>query len=322
MARKSNRILAAITLLIGACSSAAPAAPPDVTPGPSSGPDRSLPWVTAAVQAPGVRRVVFESAAVGAPVSYHIYLPPTYAAHPTRRFSVLYWLHGAGSALGGLGQISAFFGEAMARGDIPPALIVFPNGLTESMWTNSKDGRVPMETVVVRDLLSHVDATFRTVPRRDGRILEGFSMGGRGAGRLGFGYPELFASVSMLAAGPLDADFMGPQAQSNPAMRARIFEAVWGNDLDHYRADGPAAIATAQQSVLRGEMRLRLRIAVGEADFVLADNEDLTAHLRTLQIAHDFTVVPGVGHQTLPLLTALGEEGWAFYREGFAGSGG
>jgi enterochelin esterase-like enzyme len=322
MARQSNRMLAAITLLIGACSSAAPAASPDVATGQTSGPDRSLPWVTSAVAAPGLQRVVFESAAVGAPVSYHIYLPQAYTADPTRRFSVLYWLHGAGSALGGLGQISAFFGEAMARGDIPPALIVFPNGLAESMWTNSKDGRVPMETVVVRDLLNHVDATFRTVARRDGRILEGFSMGGRGAGRLGFRYPELFASVSMLAAGPLDADFMGPQAQSNPAMRARIFEAVWGNDLENYRADGPAAIATAQQSVLRGEMRLRLRIAVGEADFVLADNEDLTAHLRTLQIVHDFTVVPGVGHQTLPLLTSLGEEGWAFYRAGFAGSGG
>jgi poly(3-hydroxybutyrate) depolymerase len=233
MAMTSHLMLAAITLMVGACSSASPAAPPDVAPGPSSGPDRSLPWVTSAVQAPGVQHVVFESAAVGAPVSYHIYLPERYAADPTRRFPVLYWLHGAGSALGGIGQISAFFAQAMTRGDIPPALIVFPNGLGESMWTNSKDGRVPMETVVVRDLLNHVDATFRTVARRDGRILEGFSMGGRGAGRLGFRYPELFATVSMLGAGPLDADFMGPMAQSNPALRARIFQDVWGNDLDH-----------------------------------------------------------------------------------------
>jgi enterochelin esterase-like enzyme len=322
MAMTSRVMLAAIALMVGACSSASPAAPPDVAPAPSPGPDRSLPWVTSAVQAPGVQHVVFESAAVGAPVSYHIYLPERYAADPTRRFPVLYWLHGAGSALGGIGQMSAFFAQAMTRGDIPPALIVFPNGLGESMWTNSKDGRVPMETVVVRDLLNHVDATFRTVARRDGRILEGFSMGGRGAGRLGFRYPDLFATVSMLGAGPLDADFMGPMAQSNPALRARIFQDVWGNDLDFYRADGPAAIATTQQAVLRGEMRLRIRIALGDADFVRADNEDLTAHLRTLQIPHDFILVPGVGHQTLPLLTGLGEDGWAFYRAGFAGSGG
>jgi enterochelin esterase-like enzyme len=210
----------------------------------------------------------------------------------------------------------------MARGDIPPAILVFPNGLAESMWTNAKDGRVPMETVVVRDLLNHVDATFRTVARRDGRVLEGFSMGGRGSGRLGFRYPELFATISMLGAGPLDADFMGPMAQSSPVQRARILQAVWGNDLNFYRADGPAAIAAAQQAVLRGEMRPRIRIAVGETDFVLADNRDLNAQLNALQIGHDFIVVPGVGHQALPLLTGLGAVGWAFYREGLGGSGG
>jgi enterochelin esterase-like enzyme len=324
MALKACQALASaamvLLLLLAGCSSA-PTALPDVPPEPIL-PDPSLPWVTSAVQATGVQRVIFESPTVGAPVSYHIYLPPAYATDPTRRFPVLFWLHGTGGGLGGIGPISAFFAEGMARGDIPPTLLVFPNGLAESMWTNAKDGRVPMETVVVRDLLNHVDATFRTVARRDGRILEGFSMGGRGAGRLGFRYPELFATISMLGAGPLDADFMGPRAQSNPVERARIFQAVWGNDLAYYRADGPAAIATVQQALLRGEMRLRIRIAVGDDDFVLADNRDLTAHLNALQITHDFIVVPGVGHQTLPLLAGLGEDGWAFYREGLAAGGG
>jgi enterochelin esterase-like enzyme len=321
MVLKARKALAAMVLLLFVGCSSAPTAPPEVPIEPPSGPDPS-PWVTPAVQATGVQRVVFESPTVGAPVSYHIYLPEAYAADPTRRFPVLYWLHGTGGGLGGIGPISVFFAEGMTRGDIPPVILVFPNGLAESMWTNAKDGSVPMETVVVRDLLSHVDATFRTVARREGRILEGFSMGGRGAGRLGFRYPELFATISMLGAGPLDSDFMGPMAQSNPVQRARILQAVWGNDLNFYRADGPAAIATAQQALLRGEMRPRIRIAVGETDFLLADNRDLTAHLNALQITHDFNVVLGVGHQALPLLAGLGEEGWAFYRDGFAGSGG
>jgi S-formylglutathione hydrolase FrmB len=300
--------------------SSAPTGFPEVPSEPIQ-PDRSLPWVTPAVSAPGVRHVVFESTTVGAPVSYHIYLPDAYAADPERRFPVLYWLHGTGGGLGGIGPISAFFAEGIAAGKVPPFLVIFPNGLAESMWTNSRDGRVPMETVVVRDLLSHVDATFRTDARREGRILEGFSMGGRGAGRLGFRFPELFATVSMLGAGPLDADFMGPRAQANPGERARIFEAVWGNDLDYYRADGPTALATQHQEVLRGPMAPRLRLALGAMDFVREDNEAFAVHLDALRIPHAFIVIPGVGHQALPLLAGLGEEGWAFYREALAGAG-
>ncbi len=34
-------------------------------------------------------------------------------------------------------------------------------------------------------------------------MLDGFSMGGYGAGRFGFRYPELFRSVSMMGTGPM-----------------------------------------------------------------------------------------------------------------------
>jgi S-formylglutathione hydrolase FrmB len=306
---------------ITACSSA-PTGLSDADPETPGGADRSLPWVTPSVQAAGIQRVIFESEAVGAPVSYHIFLPEAYLANPEKSFPVLYWLHGTGGGLGGIGPISAFLAAGMVSGKTPPFLVVFPNGLTESMWTNSHDGRIPMETVVVRDLLNHVDATFRTVARREGRILEGFSMGGRGAGRLGFRYPELFAAVSMLGAGPLDPDFMGPRAQLNPEERARIFQTVWGGDIEKYRADGPEALATLHQETLRGERSIRLRIALGALDFVLADNQALTGHLTSLGIPHALFVIPGVGHQTLPLLQGLGDAGWRFYREALSGFGG
>lgn len=313
--------LAAFIGLVPACSST-PLGPSLEGSAPPGVPDRSRSWVTPAVQAPGVQRVVFESSTVGGAVSYHVFLPEGYEAEAGRRFPVLYWLHGTGGGLGGIGPVSAHFAAGMAAGEIPPFLVVFPNGMAESMWTNAKDGRVPMETVVVRDVVDHVDATFRTLARREGRLLEGFSMGGRGAGRLGFRFPEVFGSVSMLGAGPLDPDFMGPRARANPAERARIFSSVWGRDLAYYRADGPAAIATLQQDLLRGEGRLRLRIVVGALDPMLPDNRDLHAHLTSLGLPHAFEAVPGVGHQALPLLTGLEAGGWAFYRAAFAGDDG
>jgi enterochelin esterase-like enzyme len=49
-----------------------------------------------------------------------------------------------------------------------------------------------MEAIVVRELLPEVDTAFGTIAAREGRILEGFSMGGYGAARLGFKHPERF----------------------------------------------------------------------------------------------------------------------------------
>jgi S-formylglutathione hydrolase FrmB len=231
-------------------------------------------------------------------------------------------LHGTGGGIGGIPPLAAYFANAIASGSIPPLLVVFPNGLAESMWTNAKDGQVPMETVVVRDLVDHVDTVFRTHARREGRILEGFSMGGMGAGRLGFRHHARFGAVSMLGAGPLDPDFMGPRAQANPTERARIFQNVWGSDLAYYRSESPTGLATLHQSVLRQTPQaggVRIRIALGTQDFALPDNRVFHEHLTALGIAHDFILVPGVGHQALPLLNALGEAGWLFYRNALSG---
>jgi enterochelin esterase-like enzyme len=315
LARMPGVVTGGVALILIGCASN-PVGLSDGPPDAPTGPDRSLPWVTPSAQVPGVQRVVFESAAVGAPVSYHIYLPDAYAIEPEGRYPVLYWLHGTGGGLGGIGPVVAHFARGIASGEIPPLVIVFPNGLAESMWTNSFDGRVPMETVVVYDVVNHVDANFRTVARREGRILEGFSMGGRGAGRLGFRYPDRFSAISLLGAGPLDPDFMGPRAQSNPAERERIFRDVWGRSLEAYRADGPAALASLNPAPLREGVRIR--IAVGAMDFVGPDNRALHEHLTGLAIPHDFVVVPGVGHQTLQLLEGLGGEGWRFYRDALA----
>ncbi|WP_434479637.1 alpha/beta hydrolase [Gemmatimonas sp.] len=172
-----------------------------------------------------------------------MYTPPQYDSEPARRFPVLYWLHGSGGGLGGIAILTAYFDDAIRAGRTPPMLVVFPNGMASSMWADSKDGRVPMESMVVRDLVPHVDATFRTVATRDGRLLEGFSMGGLGASRWGLRYPEVFGAMSMFAAGPLDLDFNGPRATGNLAERAQILRDVYSDDMTYYVAQNPFTVA-------------------------------------------------------------------------------
>jgi S-formylglutathione hydrolase FrmB len=136
-------------------------------------------------------------------------------------------------------------------------------------------------------------------------MIEGFSMGGFGAGRLGFRYPETFAAISMLGAGPLQAEFTrGSVALNNRELQAHVFASVFGSDQEYFRSESPRDLAAANAAGLRTGMRIR--VAIGADDFTLAANRDFSAFLTTLAIPHDFTTVPRVGHNALRLIDALG----------------
>jgi enterochelin esterase-like enzyme len=166
---------------------------------------------------------------------------------------------------------------------------------------------------VIKELIPEVDAKFRTMAKREGRIVEGFSMGGYGAGRLGFKYPKLFAGVSMLAGGPLDLEFKGPRAEANPGERDRILQSVFGGKMETFKAQSPWTLAEQNASELK--TGTTIRICIGEEDFTLPANREFTAQLTKLGVPHAFVTKPKVGHDTIALLTALGEDNWKFYRD-------
>mgnify|MGYP000491674596 FL=1 len=52
------------------------------------------------------------------------------------------------------------------------------------------------EDVFVKEVIPHIDATYRTFATRAKRGLQGFSQGGRGTTRIMFKHPELFGSTA------------------------------------------------------------------------------------------------------------------------------
>ena len=270
--------------------------------------DSTLPWVTPAVRAPRVDFRTFDSAAAKAVVSYHVYTPPQYDAERERRFPVVYWLHGSGGGVAGIAPVAARFDAAIRSGDLPPVIVVFPNGLPNGMWCDSHDGRTPVETVFIEELLPEVDRVYRTRPERAGRILEGFSMGGYGAGRLGFVHHELFGAVSMLGAGPLHPEFEVSEDR-DPAQRDRLLASVWG-DLERYRAASPWQLAERHLAAVQ---QLPLRIVIGSRDSTLEFNRSFHERLEQLAIPHEYLEVPGIRHDPDALLAALDRRFWTFH---------
>ena len=281
--------------------------------------DETPEWTTTAVRAPHVQHCVFTSAVARTKVSYHIYTPEIYDAQKEQRFPVLYWLHGTGGGLKGVAPVAACFDAAIRADKIPPLLIVFPNGMATSMWCDSKDGRVPMETMFVKDLIPYIDVHFRTIASRAGRIIEGFSMGGYGAARLGFKYPERFAAISFLGGGPLQPEFkVNETPRARPREAAALFKSVYDDDQEYFKAQSPWVLAAQNASALQSIMSIRQ--VIGDCDVTLENNRKLDAHLTQLKIPHIFTVLPGVAHNVDAVLRALGETNWKFYRDVFGKS--
>jgi S-formylglutathione hydrolase FrmB len=299
--------MVAVTLMVAASVVGHAVEPPSVR--------ADLPWVTQRVQAPRVSFHTFKSAAAETEVSYHLFTPAAYEREPDRRFPVVYWLHGSRGGLPGIPQVAARFAAAIDAGTTPPCLVVFVNGLPEGMYVDWKDGSAPMETMIVKELVPHVDASYRTIATREGRALDGYSMGGYGAARLGFKYPELFQAVSIMGGGPLQEDlFAGPRAGRRRA--EEVMQRVYGGDPAYFRSVSPRVLAEQHAEALaQGSL---VRVVCGDRDETFANNRDFHEHLERLGIPHAWTVLPGVGHDPLQTLESLGDSNWDFYQAAFA----
>jgi enterochelin esterase-like enzyme len=299
-------LLAAWVLLVPSASSSQ-----EQANGELNRPVMELPWVTRQVDAPRVSFHTFTSHVAKAEVSYHLYIPLAYDQAELERFPVLYWLHGTEGGVNHIPPVARMFHFAIRDKGVPPMMVVFVNGLSKRLWTDSKDGLAPVETVFIEELIPQVDKLYRTIPRREGRILEGFSMGGYGAARIGFRHPALFAGISILAAGPLDLGFEGPRATGNP-LRDQILKDVCDGDIEYFKMTHPWTIAESQAEVLRKPGTI-VRQAVGGRDLTRFLSQRFHEHLESLEIPHRFQVVEGVGHDTIGLMEGLANA--EFYRQ-------
>lgn len=144
-----------------------------------------------------ISTVRFYSPVLARTWAYNVYLPEHYADSGLR-YPMLLLLHGFGSNRDewvDRGDIAGIADRMIAAGEIPPCIIVMPSA--GRSWY--LDGTEDMETAIVRDLIPDIDRRFRTIARRDGRVIAGESMGGYGALRFILKYPELFAAGALLS---------------------------------------------------------------------------------------------------------------------------
>jgi S-formylglutathione hydrolase FrmB len=133
------------------------------------------------------------------PVDIRILVPNGYASSPRRRYPVLYLFHGTS---GGASDwvVKGKAKETTAPYDLitvmPDAGYNFDGGGWFTDWWNEGRGGVPKwETFHIKQVISFIDRTLRTIASRRGRAIYGLSQGGFGSMTYASRHPDMFTAA-------------------------------------------------------------------------------------------------------------------------------
>jgi S-formylglutathione hydrolase len=231
-------------------------------------------------------------------VEYAALLPDGYEAAKDQ-LPLLLFLHGGGGDKSFLGRMRPVFDELWKAGALPPMVVVTPSA-ARSFYMDYQDGSQKWETFLVTEFLEHLRAKFKVTRERKGTLLFGISMGGLGALRLGFKYPEKFAGLAAMEPG-IDPVLRWRDLSSRYKFyRGQdLMETIFGKPFDaaYWEANNVATIAVARAEKLRAS-GLGIYIEAGDEDmFYLHEaTEYLHRILWDKQIPHEYHLVRGADH--------------------------
>jgi S-formylglutathione hydrolase FrmB len=243
--------------------------------------------------------------------SFMIYLPGEYK-NTSNRYPVIYYLHGGnGNQREGKWLINEI-DKAIKDKIMPPVIIVSVQALPIGWYCNANSGAKgvisgPIENVIIKNLVPYIDAHYRTIATSSGRGLEGWSMGGFGAIRLAFKYPELFGFTSSIAGALIEF-----QDEHNPQYLVNTFGPATGRgsekSIEYFNAIHPRFYARQNAELIKNNVKVRL--IVGDQDWLYNNNGKLITnifsnYLDSLGIKHEYTVIKNVGHM-IPIEIANG----------------
>jgi S-formylglutathione hydrolase FrmB len=234
-------------------------------------------------------------------VGYCALLPPSFAANKTKTFPILYLLHGLGDNEQTLinSGIWNMVEDLQAQKQIGEFVIVTPAG-GRSFYINPKappptakaaKKRVAnYEDFFTKEFIPQIERKYHAGGSRSRRAIAGISMGGFGALRTAFKYPQMFSAVAAHSAALIEK--MPRGAENTPV--GMILGSVFGSPFDPAYWESQSPFAFAKTANLRG---LKIYFDCGDQDSYGFDAgaRALDALLTKRKVAHEFHIYPG-GH--------------------------
>lgn len=249
---------------------------------------------------------VIKSAILNRDVNYTIYLPEGYETNQ-RTYPVTYLLHGYGDSDDGwiqFGEINRLADAAIKEGKIAPMLIVTPDGF-KSFYMNAADGSMNYEDFFIKELIPHIEKTFKAKTDKRFRGIAGLSMGGYGSLLYALKYPNMFS-----AAAPLSAAIWTNEDYEN--MKEGMYNTYFGSSIgknlkgkDRLTANWQAnSIFSIIDKKNTDELSaVKYWIDCGDDDFLTVGNAELHIALTNKNVPHEFRMKDGI-------------HSWTYWRNG------
>lgn len=239
---------------------------------------------------PGLSHETYASKIAGEKVGYGIFLPPGYDSRENRnkRYPVIYMLHG-----GRPGDESKFANklpfiyEAITTGKLMPVIVVLVNGGPVSHYNVPGRPEVRGKDMFIQELLPLIDKNYRTIAKREGRGLQGYSQGGRAVARIGFGHPDLFSHLIIGSAGA--------------ATEKRIHDTGGIENENLVFAAGDDMWTYAETYAHKFKKRYPMEIFLHVGDILDSNYEGNLAYeafLGELGLEHTFVIIPDQKHSS------------------------
>jgi enterochelin esterase-like enzyme len=231
--------------------------------------------------------------------NFAVYLPPDYETSQ-RSYPVLYLLHGSGDDQTGwvqFGEVLHITDKAIKEGKATPMIIVMPDAKTGRLgYYNDIKGQWNYEDFFFKELIPHVEKTYRIKSEKRYRAVAGLSMGGGGSFMYALHHPEMFSSACPLSAyiGPLSVEELKERFSRNN-------ENYSDNEILEYY-ENHNALSLIKNKTKKEITSVRWYIDCGDDDFLYEGNSLVHIALRKKEVPHEFRIRNG-GHS------------WTYWRE-------
>jgi len=210
-----------------------------------------------------------------------------------KKYPVVYCLHGGNPG----NEIQIVWYKSLVKpvienGNAPPMIYVWNNGGKYYSHYDFPHLNSYGESTFIKELIPHIDSTYRTISNRLARGIVGYSMGGRAAARYIFKYPELFSVSIAIAGGHQFEKQVSKMKNDNGEFQPK--NNSWDLARDYGSNPNPS---------------IRLYVFVGTDDRNYEANIEWSSYLRKLGIHHSITLIEGVDHsEAEKLFDHLGRE--------------
>jgi enterochelin esterase family protein len=195
-------------------------------------PDPALPWEVTNVPHGEVHHHYYHSRVVGDDRDYYVYTPPGYDPNASKKYPVLYLLHGFSDDASGwtsVGRANIIVDNLIAQSKAKPMLIVMTlgYGAPEIVQRNAPTPRPPdlakknyenYRAALLNEVIPAVEKEYRVNTDRTARAIAGLSMGGAETLFVGLNAPDKFAYIASFSAGGLAQNY----DQTFPALSADV----------------------------------------------------------------------------------------------------